>query len=81
MRTVSTRPGWPALTMLPAGSVTGKTFRSSMRSRMMSASLPLYHFMTDTIGSHAHITTVDVTPILTGVKRTGLVPPGQPVTA
>ncbi|WP_329529345.1 Lrp/AsnC family transcriptional regulator [Streptomyces sp. NBC_01462] len=37
----------------------------------------LYRFMTHTIGALPHITTVDVTPILTGVKRTGLVRPGS----
>ncbi|SOE06739.1 Lrp/AsnC ligand binding domain-containing protein [Streptomyces sp. Ag109_G2-15] len=37
----------------------------------------LYHFLSDTIGALAHITTIEVTPILTGVKRTGLVRPGS----
>ncbi|MEU1179586.1 Lrp/AsnC ligand binding domain-containing protein [Streptomyces sp. NPDC005820] len=37
----------------------------------------LYHFMSDTIGALAHISTAEVTPILTGVKRTGLVRPGS----
>ncbi|WP_329468282.1 Lrp/AsnC family transcriptional regulator [Streptomyces sp. NBC_01431] len=37
----------------------------------------LYHFMSDTIGALEHISTVEVTPILTGVKRTGLVRPGS----
>jgi hypothetical protein len=37
----------------------------------------LYHFMSDTTGALAHISTVEVTPILTGVKRTGLVRPGS----
>ncbi|MFE1879378.1 AsnC family transcriptional regulator [Streptomyces diastatochromogenes] len=37
----------------------------------------LYHFLSDTIGALEHITTIEVTPILTGVKRTGLVRPGS----
>ncbi|MEV5176769.1 Lrp/AsnC family transcriptional regulator [Streptomyces flaveolus] len=37
----------------------------------------LYHFLSDTIGPLGHITTLEVTPILTGVKRTGLVRPGS----
>ncbi|MFI6492337.1 hypothetical protein [Streptomyces sp. NPDC050564] len=37
----------------------------------------LYHFMSDTIGALKHISTLEVTPILTGVKRTGLVRPGS----
>ncbi|MEV7817585.1 Lrp/AsnC family transcriptional regulator [Streptomyces flaveolus] len=37
----------------------------------------LYHFISDTIGTLDHVTTLDVTPILTGVKRTGLVRPGS----
>ncbi|MFE9559015.1 Lrp/AsnC ligand binding domain-containing protein [Streptomyces sp. NPDC006703] len=37
----------------------------------------LYHFMSDTVGALDHISTVEVTPILTGVKRTGLVRPGS----
>ncbi|MCZ0984698.1 Lrp/AsnC family transcriptional regulator [Streptomyces diastatochromogenes] len=37
----------------------------------------LYHFLSDTIGTLEHITTIEVTPILTGVKRTGLVRPGS----
>ncbi|MEU5641694.1 Lrp/AsnC family transcriptional regulator [Streptomyces milbemycinicus] len=37
----------------------------------------LYHFMSDTIGALKHISTIEVTPILTGVKRTGLVRPGS----
>lgn len=37
----------------------------------------LYHFLSDTIGALEHITTLEVTPILTGVKRTGLVRPGS----
>ncbi|MFJ5535376.1 Lrp/AsnC family transcriptional regulator [Streptomyces sp. NPDC093261] len=32
----------------------------------------LYDFLSDTIGSLEHVTTLEVTPILTGVKRTGL---------
>ncbi|MFI5886925.1 Lrp/AsnC ligand binding domain-containing protein [Streptomyces sp. NPDC051554] len=38
----------------------------------------LYHFLNDTIGALPHITTLEVTPILSGVKRTGLVRPGSP---
>ncbi|MFJ9247005.1 Lrp/AsnC family transcriptional regulator [Streptomyces sp. NPDC101776] len=37
----------------------------------------LYHFLNDTIGALPHIATLDVTPILSGVKRTGLVRPGS----
>ncbi|MFI5797951.1 Lrp/AsnC ligand binding domain-containing protein [Streptomyces sp. NPDC051677] len=37
----------------------------------------LYHFMSDTIGALEHVSTVEITPILTGVKRTGLVRPGS----
>ncbi|POX58166.1 AsnC family transcriptional regulator [Streptomyces sp. Ru62] len=37
----------------------------------------LYHFLSDTVGALEHITTLEVTPILTGVKRTGLVRPGS----
>ncbi|WP_208614341.1 AsnC family transcriptional regulator [Streptomyces yokosukanensis] len=37
----------------------------------------LYLFLTDTVGALAHITGIDVTPILTSVKRTGLVRPGS----
>ncbi|KMS85615.1 AsnC family transcriptional regulator [Streptomyces regensis] len=37
----------------------------------------LYYFLNDTIGALEHITTLEVTPILTGVKRTGLVRPGS----
>ncbi|MFF4397428.1 Lrp/AsnC family transcriptional regulator [Streptomyces sp. NPDC001480] len=32
----------------------------------------LYHFTSDTIGALPHVSTVEVTPILSGVKRTGL---------
>lgn len=37
----------------------------------------LYHFLSETIGALTHVTTLEVTPILTGVKRTGLVRPGS----
>ncbi|MEU9343631.1 Lrp/AsnC family transcriptional regulator [Streptomyces sp. NPDC048278] len=37
----------------------------------------LYLFLSETIGALPHVTTIDVTPILTGVKRTGLVRPGS----
>ncbi|MFJ3302311.1 Lrp/AsnC ligand binding domain-containing protein [Streptomyces sp. NPDC086549] len=37
----------------------------------------LYLFLSDTIGALKHISTIEVTPILTGVKRTGLVRPGS----
>lgn len=37
----------------------------------------LYHFLSDTIGALPHVTTLEVTPILSGVKRTGLVRPGS----
>ncbi|MEV6291385.1 Lrp/AsnC family transcriptional regulator [Streptomyces sp. NPDC051896] len=37
----------------------------------------LYHFMGDIIGALTHISTIEVTPILSGVKRTG--PTRQPV--
>ncbi|MFG2941359.1 Lrp/AsnC family transcriptional regulator [Streptomyces sp. NPDC048282] len=37
----------------------------------------LYFFLSETIGALPHVTTIDVTPILTGVKRTGLVRPGS----
>jgi DNA-binding Lrp family transcriptional regulator len=37
----------------------------------------LYHFLSNTIGALTHISTIEVTPILTGVKRTGLVRPGS----
>ncbi|MFE0103635.1 AsnC family transcriptional regulator [Streptomyces sp. NPDC059009] len=33
----------------------------------------LYDFMSETLGSLGHVATAEVTPILTGVKRTGLV--------
>ncbi|MER6378661.1 Lrp/AsnC family transcriptional regulator [Streptomyces sp. NPDC001250] len=37
----------------------------------------LYHFLSETIGALEQISTLEVTPILTGVKRTGLVRPGS----
>jgi len=37
----------------------------------------LYVFLSETIGALEHVTTIDVTPILMGVKRTGLVRPGS----
>ncbi|MDV9174733.1 Lrp/AsnC family transcriptional regulator [Streptomyces sp. W16] len=37
----------------------------------------LYHFVSDTIGALPHISTLEVTPLLSGVKRTGLVRPGS----
>ncbi|WP_181805442.1 Lrp/AsnC family transcriptional regulator [Streptomyces shenzhenensis] len=37
----------------------------------------LYHFMSGTVGALEHVSTVEVTPILSGVKRTGLVRPGS----
>ncbi|MDT0465801.1 Lrp/AsnC family transcriptional regulator [Streptomyces gibsoniae] len=37
----------------------------------------LYHFLNDTVGALPHISTLEVAPILTGVKRTGLVRPGS----
>jgi DNA-binding Lrp family transcriptional regulator len=37
----------------------------------------LYHFLSDTIGALPHISTLEVTPLLSGVKRTGLVRPGS----
>ncbi|WP_043663101.1 Lrp/AsnC ligand binding domain-containing protein [Streptomyces xylophagus] len=37
----------------------------------------LYHFLSDTIGALTHVSTIEVTPILSGVKRTGLVRPGS----
>lgn len=37
----------------------------------------LYLFLSDTIGALKHISTIEVTPILTGVERTGLVRPGS----
>ncbi|MFK0024670.1 Lrp/AsnC family transcriptional regulator [Streptomyces sp. NPDC090798] len=37
----------------------------------------LYTFLTDSIGALEHITGIEVTPILTTVKRTGLVRPGS----
>ncbi|GGN65217.1 AsnC family transcriptional regulator [Streptomyces albiflavescens] len=37
----------------------------------------LYHFLSDTIGALEHVSTIEVTPILTGVKRTGLIRPGS----
>ncbi|MFK4105823.1 AsnC family transcriptional regulator [Streptomyces sp. NPDC019531] len=37
----------------------------------------LYHFMSDTLGALEHISTIEVTPILSGVKRTGLIRPGS----
>ncbi|WP_406121561.1 Lrp/AsnC ligand binding domain-containing protein [Streptomyces sp. NBC_00989] len=37
----------------------------------------LYHFLSDTIGALPHVSTIEVTPILSGVKRTGLVRPGS----
>ncbi|MFJ9705949.1 AsnC family transcriptional regulator [Streptomyces sp. NPDC101234] len=37
----------------------------------------LYLFLSDTVGALDHVTTMEVTPILTGVKRTGLVRPGS----
>jgi len=37
----------------------------------------LYHFLNDTIGALTHVSTIEVTPILSGVKRTGLVRPGS----
>ncbi|MEV0478072.1 Lrp/AsnC ligand binding domain-containing protein [Streptomyces prunicolor] len=37
----------------------------------------LYHFLNDTIGALPHVSTIEVTPILSGVKRTGLVRAGS----
>jgi len=37
----------------------------------------LYHFVSETIGALPHISTLEVTPLLSGVKRTGLVRPGS----
>jgi DNA-binding Lrp family transcriptional regulator len=37
----------------------------------------LYHFLSDTVGALTHISTIEATPILSGVKRTGLVRPGS----
>ncbi|MDH6216101.1 hypothetical protein M2283_003418 [Streptomyces pseudovenezuelae] len=37
----------------------------------------LHHFLNDTIGALTHVSTIEVTPILSGVKRTGLVRPGS----
>lgn len=37
----------------------------------------LYVFLSDTVGALEHITAIEATPILTGVKRTGLVRPGS----
>jgi hypothetical protein len=37
----------------------------------------LHHFLTDAVGALDHVSTIEVTPILTGVKRTGLVRPGS----
>jgi DNA-binding Lrp family transcriptional regulator len=37
----------------------------------------LYEFLSVTIGALAHVSTIEVTPILTGVKRTGQVRPGS----
>jgi DNA-binding Lrp family transcriptional regulator len=37
----------------------------------------LYHFLNVTIGALPHVATIEVTPILSGVKRTGLVRPGS----
>ena len=37
----------------------------------------LYRFVSETIGALPHISTLEVTPILSGVKRTGLVRPGS----
>ncbi|SEC45132.1 DNA-binding transcriptional regulator, Lrp family [Streptomyces sp. 3213] len=37
----------------------------------------LYCFVSETIGALPHISTLEVTPILSGVKRTGLVRPGS----
>lgn len=37
----------------------------------------LYRFVSDTLGALEHLSTVEVTPILSGVKRTGLVRPGS----
>ncbi|MER6080730.1 Lrp/AsnC family transcriptional regulator [Streptomyces sp. NPDC001833] len=37
----------------------------------------LYVFLSETIGALEHVTILEVTPILTGVKRTGLVRPGS----
>ncbi|WP_262061672.1 Lrp/AsnC ligand binding domain-containing protein [Streptomyces sp. STR69] len=37
----------------------------------------LYRFVSDTIGALPHISTLEVTPLLSGVKRTGLVRPGS----
>jgi DNA-binding Lrp family transcriptional regulator len=37
----------------------------------------LYLFLSDTVGALKHISAIEVAPILTGVKRTGLVRPGS----
>ncbi|MFI6375670.1 AsnC family transcriptional regulator [Streptomyces sp. NPDC050546] len=54
------------------------TGRANLLVAVAAADLDaLYHFMSDTVGALAHISTVEVAPILTGVKRTGLVRPGS----
>ena len=37
----------------------------------------LYRFLSDTVGALDHVSVIDVAPILTGVKRTGLVRPSS----
>ncbi|XUL85614.1 AsnC family transcriptional regulator [Streptomyces galilaeus] len=37
----------------------------------------LYRFVSETIGALPHISTLEVTPLLSGIKRTGLVRPGS----
>ncbi|MFF3516526.1 AsnC family transcriptional regulator [Streptomyces sp. NPDC002573] len=37
----------------------------------------LYHLLNDTVGALPHISTLEIAPTLTGVKRTGLVRPGS----
>ena len=39
------------------------------------ALLWIYRFLSDTVGVLDHVSAIDVAPILTGVKRTGLVRP------
>ena len=37
----------------------------------------LYHFLNDAVGALTHISAIEVAPILTAVKWTGLVRPGS----
>ncbi|MCC5479185.1 Lrp/AsnC ligand binding domain-containing protein [Streptomyces sp. JA03] len=69
------RAGRRRTSLLFASATTGP---ANLLAAVAAADLnALYHFMSDIIGALTHISTIEVTPILSGVKRTGLVRPGS----